>query len=193
MRFTQGDVEKLAAEVRERTTLEDDELVTGVEIAVRLYGRESIVMIRTGAARLDGERLLIPQDHPDINFAVMHEAFHRECIALGIRFASIKEQERAANSFAAAILAPPQTMRRAYAIIGEHIKQLALVFGISQTSTVLRLGEVNATERAVVTATGNVLARGGRVRKLLEGGGPGLVKVRLRGGIDEGRTAVRVR
>jgi hypothetical protein len=72
---------------------------------------------------------------------------------------------------------------------------------LSQTATFLRLGEVLRDERAVVTRSGNVLvrtqgafpwasvpvvdvARGKRW--------PGLSRAHLRGGIDDGRVALRV-
>ena len=71
---------------------------------------------------------------------------------------------------------------------------------ISQTSTVLRLGEVRGDPRAVVTRTGHVFVRNQSPTLTRERaaavahGRPvrGVAKARLRGGIDEGRVALRV-
>jgi len=82
-----------------------------------------------------------------------------------------------------------------------HLRPIAKTFGLSQTATQLRLAEVLGDERAVVTANhANVLVRGrgwGSVPVLRIAAGqarrPDVAKVTLRGGIDEGRVALRRR
>lgn len=190
--FTQREIERLATDFRHRrANLRDDELVTGAELATRAFGADCVRFVESGMAWLDGLTLVIPADHPDLNFITIHESFHRVCIESAITFATSEESERAANAFAAAVLAPRKTVLHAYSMLGEKLRPLAKVFGLSQTSTVLRLAEVQRRPRAVVTKSGNVLAHSDRVRCLLADGAPGLKKTRLRGGIDEGRVAVR--
>lgn len=83
----------------------------------------------------------------------------------------------------------------------DNIKPLGKRFGLSQTSVHLRLAEVLGDDRALVTANQNhVMSRGdgwatvpvvgvahGRVKR------PDIAKATLRGGIDEGRIALRRR
>lgn len=91
-------------------------------------------------------------------------------------------------------------MRVAYAFFGERPDVIAERLRISQTSTVLRLGEVRGEPRAVVTKTGHVFVRNQSPTLTRERaaavahGRPvrGVAKARLRGGIDEGRVALRV-
>lgn len=197
------DLERLAKEVRKIAGLEDDELLLAPEIAGRVLGPNGVTFGATGTvARLAGGRIVVPLDHRDLNFAVAHELGEWALRDLALYRGGHVERERAANYLGAAIIAPAETMRRAHDWFGEKLHPLAKTFAISQTSAVLRLAEVRGDERAVVTKTGHVLlrtqgtfpwadvpvvdvARGGRWR--------GLAKARLRGGIDEGRIALRVR
>ncbi len=111
-------------------------------------------------------------------------------------------EERAANYVGAAILAPPRAVRAAHNQWGERrLKTMARAFAMSQTAMVLRLAEVLADERAVVTQDGGWYLRtiGGYAwdqLALVDIVHPtyrikGLAKATLRGGIDEGRVALR--
>ena len=95
---------------------------------------------------------------------------------------------------------PSPLVRAAYELFGERHDVMAERLRISQTSTVLRLGEVRGDPRAVVTRTGHVFVRNQSPTLTRERaaavahGRPvrGVAKARLRGGIDEGRVALRV-
>lgn len=200
---TPDDLERLAREVRSIAGLDNDELLLAPEIAARVLGTVGVVFGEAGTvARLDGRRIIVPIDHGDLNFATAHELAEWALRDIALFRGTHVERERAANYVGAAILAPAEVVRRAHDYFGERLRPLARTFALSQTSAVLRLAEVRRDERAVVTKNGNVLlrtqgtfpwadvpvvevARGGRWR--------GLAKARLRGGIDEGRIALRVR
>jgi hypothetical protein len=195
------DLERLANLVRRQARVSDDDLLLAPEIAARVLGEDGITFSAAGGVPyLDGDRIVVPEDHPDLNFAVAHElaewALREHAKYRGPHVL----RERAANYLAAAILAPAPTVRRAHAHFGEKLRTIAKTFALSQTSTALRLAEVRRGERAVVTRSGYVLlrthgsfgwqdvpildvARGRRWK--------GLVRTRLRGGIDEGRVALR--
>jgi hypothetical protein len=151
-------------------------------------------------ARLIGHAIVIPKGHLDLNFAVAHECAEWALRELVVWTGGHAAKERAANSIAAAMLAPPIVVTKAYARHGEDVRALAKVFGLSQTSTILRLAEVEGRGRAVVTLSGHVLSR--RIRQPTASlvlaarartATPGLARTRLRGGIDDGRVALRVR
>ncbi len=199
----QLEFEILAGELRGLARLGDDDLELAPQIAARILGSGGVVFGAIGtSARLEGDQIVVPPDHPDLNFAVAHELAEWGLREL-VRFkGSHIDKERAANSVGAALLAPRNTMLRAHAHYGERLRSIANTFALSQTGVVLRLAEVCGDERAVVTASGNVLvrtqgvfpwadvpvvsvARGARWR--------GLAKTSLRGGIDEGRVALRAR
>lgn len=208
VRGVQRELEGLAREVRRRAGLNDDELALAPTIAERVLGRPiRIVPSLSTAACISFEdgraRILLREVRPDSNFDIAHELGHyalREIAGY-----SGADEERYANQIAAAMLAPSEVVR---AVRRRHggglrpIRPLACATLISQTSAQLRLGEVLEDERAVVTKNGNVLvrsqgafpwadvpiidvARGGQYR--------GLAKAKLRGGIDEGRVALRAR
>lgn len=202
--------ERLAREIRERAGLRDADNERSTVIVVRHLGPDGIKLdselqgsayLRT---RLDGGyQIVIHPALPDLRFALMHELSHygiREIAGWSLR---ADDEERGANYTAAAILAPPSSVRRAFAHFGNdlhRLKDMAEVFGLSQTSMQLRLAEVLGDERAIVTARNNVIARGTgwvpeRAVALARGRrrSPGVAKVMLRGGIDEGRVALRAR
>lgn len=198
------ELERLAREIRALARLGDDDLPLAPTIAERILGPDAVLFGLPGTtSRLDGLRIIVPPEHPDLNFAVAHELAEwglREIMRYAGPHA---EKELAANYVAAALLAPPSTVRRAYSAFGESLKPIAKAFGLSQTSATLRLAEVRGDERAVVTKRGNVILRSqgsfpwadvpvlqvahGRERWR------GLAKAHLRGGIDEGRVALRAR
>lgn len=203
------ELELLAREVRRRAGLKDDELELATRIAARVLGPDAIAFdgAMKGAAylrrTLDGYQIVVNPGARDVRFHVAHELGEWALRALARFDGSELQRERAANYLAAAILAPDSAVRRAHAAHGERIRALASQFGLSQTSVVLRLAEVNGDERAVVTRTGNVLIRTqgafpwARVPVVDVARGDArwarLAKSRLRGGIDEGRVALRVR
>lgn len=209
MKGEQLELEELAREVRRRAGLADDELEYATLIAARVLGPQGITKNPNmhGAAILrrtiDGWQIVINPNGPDVRFSIAHELGEWALKTLAKFEGTEVERERAANYIAAAILAPEQVVKRAHAAVGERIRVLASEFGLSQTSMVLRLAEVRGDERAVVTRTGNVLirtqgtfawadvpiidvARGSTRWR-------GLSKAQLRGGIDEGRVALRVK
>lgn len=201
----QRDVEGLAAAVRRRAGVGDDEIVHAAEIAERVLGTRVIVAPDSPVSgrllrHADGRyRVLLREVGPDANFDVAHELGHYALRVLaGYRGAY---EERLASQVGAALIAPPGVVRAARAAHGRFmrpVRPLADVLLLSQTATHLRLGEVLEDGRAVVTRTGNVLhgdgefwsedaalvavARGARRR--------GIRKARLRGGIDDGRVAI---
>lgn len=217
MKGEQLELEQLALRIRERAGLAEDDFADAVGIVTRLLGPTAIVYdehIRLLAdrelhhqatylrRRPDGTfEIAIRPGAPDLRFRLLHEVAHVELASMGF---SLADEEKAANYVAAAVMAPAQMMRRAHDHIGERLKPIAKAFGLSQTATQLRLGEVLEDERVVVTKNGNVFVRS-------QGAFPwadvpivdvarsgvrwkGLAKAQqLRGGIDEGRIALRAR
>lgn len=202
-------MEALAGEVRRRAGLADGQLELATRIAARVLGPDGVAIdpALRGAAYLcrtgDGFQIVVNPGARDVRFHVAHELGEWALRTLARFTGTHAQRERAANYIAAAILAPAPDVRRAHAALGERVGPIADAFGLSQTSTVLRLAEVRGDERAVVTRTGNVLVRSqgafpwadvpvvdvarGEARWI------GLSKAKLRGGIDEGRVALRVR
>jgi Zn-dependent peptidase ImmA (M78 family) len=201
------DLEDLARAVRRMAGLSDDELPTAPVIVARVLGPDTIQLVPElhGYGYLqrteDGSfRILVRPDRPDLNFTIAHELGHWALRELAGFQGEVVEEERAANYLAGAILAPPPMVHRAHSQWGEKVRTIARAFGVSQTAMVLRLAEVRQEERAVVTRTGNVLARGmlwSRVPVVDIARGDrrwrGLAKATLRGGIDDGRIALRVK
>lgn len=203
------ELESLAGEVRRRAGLDDDELELATRIAARLLGQHAIALDRElhGPAYLrrtdTGFQIVVNPGARDVRFHVAHELGEWALRTIARFEGTEAQRERAANYLAAAILAPSTAVRRAHARVGERIGMLASTFGLSQTSVVLRLAEVRGDERAVVTRTGNVLLRTQGAFPWAEvpivevarmgRGWRGLVPARLRGGIDEGRVAFRLK
>lgn len=208
MRGEQLELELLAQEIRRRAGLHDDELAVATRIAARLLGPEGITANPnlTGPAYLrrtdEGWQIVVNPGARDVRFHVAHEIGEWALKTIARFDGGEADRERAANYIAAALLAPEAAVRRVHAAVGERVKTIASRFQMSQTAIVLRLAEVQGDERAVVTRNGNVLvrtqgafpwadvplidvARGARWR--------GLAKTQLRGGLDEGRVALRVR
>ncbi len=199
------ELESVAEEVRRRAHVASTELPLASEIAVRLLGARGFAFGHPAAgARLIGNRIIVPPNHPDLNFVIGHELGEwalRELVGYRDRG---PEKEAAANYIAAAIIAPREAVRAAHKQYGERIAKLARAFVMSQTAMFLRLAEVLSDERAVLTVSGNVLSRGTALRlvSLREAARyvarypaklPGVARARLRGGIDEGRIAFRWR
>jgi hypothetical protein len=198
------DLERLAQEVRGIASLDDDDLLLAPEIAERILGSRGVTFGPAGTvAFFDGLRIVIPIDHRDLNFAVAHE-LGEWALAHVARFRGDHvARERAANYLGAAIVAPASMVRRAHAFWGEQLETIAKAFALSQTGAALRLAEVRGDERAVVTKNGHVLVRSqgafpwndvpvvavARSRERWQG----LAKAQLRGGIDEGRIALRAK
>jgi len=204
---TQSELELLADEVRRIAGLDDDDFVVATRLAARLLGPNAVALDTTqcNPAYLrvldDGYQIVINPASGDMRFHVAHEVAEWALRSIAKFDGPHVLREQAADRLAAAILAPRAAVRSAHATIGERIPKLAARFGISQTAIVLRLAEVHGDERAVVTRTGNVMIR-------TQGAFPwaevpvvsvargearwaGLAKAKLRGGIDEGRVALR--
>ncbi len=171
-------------------------------IVARVIGPNTIRIVpslKTEAclAVVDGRyRVVLREIGRDSNFAIAHELAHWAMRELAHTVPDGNE-ERQANYLGAAILAPPRAVTSAHRFYGEKPRALADAFGLSQTSTILRLGEVRHDERAVMTRNGHRLLRSeGRFAwETVELRGvthvAGLTRARLRGGIDEGRIAWR--
>lgn len=185
---------------------EDDAIVSLVDVVTHWMGPRSIETVdrmvgRAALVTVDGRaRIVAHRGAPDLRFAVAHELGHWALRTVARAELGHAEEERAANTFAAALLAPSPLVRAAYELFGERHDVMAERLRISQTSTVLRLGEVSGDPRAVVTRTGHVFVRNQSPTLTRERaaavahGRPvrGVAKARLRGGIDEGRVALRV-
>lgn len=190
-------------ELRKLARLRDDDLQLAPQIAARILGSSGVVFGAAGTvARLEGHQIVVPQDHPDMNFAIAHELAEWGLREIAKFKGGHVEKERAANSVGAAILAPRAIVLIAHAHYGERLRPLSRTFAISQTNVVLRLAEVCGDERAVVTLSGHVFMRSQGafpwadvpIVKVARGDSwCGLAKTRLRGGIDEGRIALRAR
>lgn len=209
MKGEQLELELLAREIRRTAGLDDEEIATATQIAARVLGPSGVAVdpMLAGTAylrRIDGGwQIVVNPGARDVRFHVAHELGEWALRTLATFKGDDASRERAANYLAAAILAPERLVRRVHAEFGERVRTIATTIGLSQTSTVLRLAEVVGDERAVVTRTGNILVR-------TQGAFPwadvpvidvargearwqGLAKTQLRGGIDEGRVALRVR
>jgi hypothetical protein len=203
------DLDDLAMAVRRRAGLEDDDFAIATDIAVALVGRRNLIVDPELAGStyfrcIGGEyQIVLRLDAPDVRFRVTHEAAHVALRAIAEVQLAPADEERAANYLAAAILAPRDLVKNAHTHFGERPRRMAKLFGLSQTAMVLRLAEVLEDERAVVTRSGNVLFRssGGLQWSDIpavdiargEVCWKGLAKAQLRGGIDEGRVALRKR
>ncbi len=196
------DYEELAAVVRRRAGVGAEDLPLATEIACRILGPKRVVFGLAGtSARFEHGRIIVPVDHRDVNFVVAHELAHWALETIAGFTGTFLETEDAANFVGAAICAPADLVRRAHAHYVEDILPLSKVFGLSQTCTTLRLGEVLHSSRAVVTVTGRVLARDAawrthipaleiaRGRMTMKG----VRKVRFEPGldVDQGRVSLR--
>lgn len=204
LRMEQGDVEAMALEVRRKSGASDEQVISLTTTIEAHMGPGSVEMVDAmvghGALVRVGERhrIMLRRGYRDIRFVAAHEFAHWVFASLGLRMEHV-EEERAANTFAAALLAPAALVRKAYGFFGERTETIAERLKLSQTSAVLRLAEVRGDARAVVTRSGHVLMRGTaqtltreRATEAARGKAPrGLAKARLRGGIDEGRVALR--
>lgn len=200
----QCDVECLAADARRMAGVGSDEIVRAPVLIAALLGADAVAVapsLRTSACLtvVGGRyRILIREFGSDTNFDLMHEGAH--AILRGFLRYEGGNEERMANALAAALLASPRAVRRWRTNIGEQLGELSSAFGLSQTAMFLRLAEVQGDERAIVTRSGNVIVRSqgafpwattpvlDRSKKPWRG----VRKTRLRGGIDEGRVALRV-
>lgn len=214
MKGEQLELEGLAREVRRRAGLGPEVFETAARIAVGVLGEDGLAVDRDLPipAYLQetptGWQIVVNPGASDLRFHVAHELGEWALRELARFSGDHVARERAANYIAAAILAPEPAILAVHAELGERVRSIASRFQMSQTATVLRLAEVVGDERAVVTKTGNVLirtrgvfpwadipvvdlARDKRWKGLART--HGLERATLRGGIDEGRVALRVR
>lgn len=199
-----------AERVRQIAGVDEDAIVDAAELAIRLIGPDSVVIVDSLAcgARLrwtpSGYRIELRDGLPDMNFACAHEVAHWALRTLE-RYEG-PDEERFANYVGAALLMPRSVVRDGTRFYGrglESVAPLAEAALVSQTAANLRLGEVLRDERAVVTRSGHVLRSAEdafeepdrlvvrRARRAPET--PGLARANLRGGIDEGRIAIHAR
>ena len=203
--LTDVEIEALAIEIRRAAGASDEAVISVVDVVVHWMGAGSVDVVdrmvgRASLVVVNGTpRIMAKRGAADLRFAVAHELGHwalRYLVRIALDHVT---EERAANTFAAALLAPAVLVHRAYAFFGENIGVAADRLHLSQTSLALRLGEVRGDPRAVVTRSGHVFTRNAnatltreRAVDAVRGRAPrGLAKARLRGGIDEGRVALR--
>ena len=199
-------IEALALDLRRGAGFLDDENVFVSEVIAHWLGDDGVELVptmlgRAALIRANGRyRIVAKSGATDLRFALAHELGHWALrVHAGATFDHRASEECAANTFAAVLLAPGALVQKAYAFFGERHETIATKLSISQTATVLRLGEVRGDPRAVVTRSGHVFVRnqnavldGPRAVRAARGvAGRGLAKARLRGGIDEGRVALR--
>lgn len=201
----------LASELRRLADLAEDAVALAPRIAVGVLGtairiaptlESSACLARAGS----GYEIFIRSVGPDTNFDIAHELGHYALKVIA-RYTG-PDEERFANQVAANVLAPRALVRdvvRAYGRGLRPIRPLARTVQISQTAAHFRLGEVLEDGRVVLTqrnhhvlvrSTGasidwtqvpiTEVARGKRRWK-------GIARAELRGGIDEGRVALRAR
>lgn len=128
-----------------------------------------------------GYRASLPR--PYANHGIVHEIGHIFMKRLGV-----EDSEDGADYIAAGVLMPAKDFRVRLREVGEDPTQLALPFGVTETSAALRLGEVNGVPVAVVAPL-IVRVRGPEewnwgsdpvVRQLSRTGGAGVIKAKLR-------------
>lgn len=161
------EIERVAMDIRRGAGF-GDERVVHVGATVRHWMGVDVAMVEPGQLQLgtlvragDGWQIVVVDTAMDPRFVASHELGHwvfRHL--LGMTFPSLDDEERAANVFAAVLLAPAKLVTRAHAHFGEDVRAIAKGLHISQTSTVLRLGEVRGEDRGVVTPGGRTLLRG---------------------------------
>lgn len=194
--------EELAREVRARARLEPDEVAPSGLVARRLLGPKAVTEIprfRTEGlfTFVEGQpRIFVRRGAPDRNFLIAHELGHWAVHEFRI---DVENEEDAANMIGAAIVAPPNALRRARDSIGEKLAKLARIFEATQSMIWLRLGEVLGDERALVTEHSVRFRSAGAfpwyepaVRAWARGRPPsGVRKAVLRTGYDSGRITLR--
>lgn len=208
--WIERELESVAAELRRRANLRSDELALAPSIAERVLGAPVAIAptLRTSAclARVhDSYQIFLQEIGPDSNFDIAHELAHYALREIAHYVGP--DEERLANQLAAMLLAPTSVVR---AICEKHgtklrpIRPLAKAARISQTAAHLRLGEVLRDARLIVTKrSGFILTRRTGITDweqlpILEIAGgqrevSGVLRAELRGGIDEGRVALRAR
>lgn len=199
--------EGLARELRRAAGIAPGDIVRAEQIAEPLVGPVIRFRLRGAEAMLvevhGSPRIVVRPGVDDENFCVAHELGHYALRHLAGLRPTFDEEERQANMLAAAILAPAFPLRQArqhFGTCARALASIAVLFGMSQTATVLRFAEADDENRAVVTRSGYVMMRGrsetpwasdDQARSWARARAPrGLVKVRLRGGIDDGRVAL---
>ncbi len=199
----QREIDYVAAKFRARAGLGSADVLPAYDIAVRMFGRNVVRaaprMLTPACVVWDDGRPTIyvrPTPCPDLNFHLGHELGH-----VALRLAGFDgtrhEEEAIASKIGAAIVAPPEALRRATVWYGGALHRVAPCFLLSQTSTALRLGEAFGEQRAVVTKSGVVLARNipqdhGVIVRWARKPPPTVKRTRLAGGVDRGRVALHV-
>ncbi len=192
------EVEKLATRIRRLVGLASDEIAYGTRFSAALLGPNHVALdphlpVRGLLERRDrGWFIILRELDSDFNFTITHEVAHYVLRVLAGYRGLALEEERLADSLAAALLAPAGAVRKAHKFFGDDYPKLARPFTISQTSLVLRLGEVLEDERGIITRSGHRLVGFQRSFPWARVDSPGVVKAPLHGGIDVGRTAVRL-
>lgn len=188
----QRDLERLAKAIRERAGLGADAFVDAVDVTTRIVGSTSIVFDPTvGDATFLRRRrdehweIVFGPDATDIRFRLLHETAHVVIDEEQIQM-SREEEERAANYIAAAVMAPPDLVRRAHEHYGEKLAPIARTFGMTLKTTRLRLGEVHILLRTqgALPWTDAPVSEIGRLRGLAKAAidGAGARRVRKRQG-----------
>jgi len=187
--LAEGDAEAL----RRMAGLEADEVASPLWIARKLLGADGVRDVRMAGryatlARVGDRRIIAVNPRlpdPVYQWAVGHELGH------WIRGSGHGEQgceEQACHYVAAALLMPRAAFLGAYRRRGHDaasVHQLALAFGVTDTSAALRIGETDGKPIAVV-APHRVFARGdtdwpeeAAIRQWAKRGAPSVTRSRL--------------
>lgn len=200
-------LESLAEDIRGVAGVSGDDLVLVTVLIGAVMGPGAIILnerLRGQAyLRPNPARIIINPRTPDFRFVAMHELSHWLLRTIAGFTGSAREEERYANYLAAAMLAPRELLHRAHTDAAGDVRKIARRFGLSQTAAALRVAEVQGGELAVVTRSGNVMVRTNGAfpwesTPVLEiardrATHNGLVKTRLRGGIDAGRIVLQAK
>lgn len=199
-------LEGLADDIRRRAGVDPDGFVWTTKVAQKLLGDAAIALERELLAPVylrpvdDGWQIVLNPESDEPRFHVACALAQWALRTLMGCTGSETQFDWASRYVAAAFLAPERVVRHSYERLGEDYRLIAKIFHVSQATIVLRIAELHGLERVVVVRSGAAHIRTtgafpwertplaavakGSVRY------PGIVRKRLRGGLDEGRVAL---
>lgn len=148
---TTDDLERLAAEIRNRCGLAHDDFASAVDVTARIVGPMAIVIDpNVGDSTLLRRRrdmrweIVIALGQPDLAHRLLHEVAHVVMIEKPLHL-PLEEEERAANYIAQAVMAPPDLVRLAHAHHRGRVRPIAKTFGMSPEFMRRRIRDVLAS------------------------------------------------
>lgn len=187
--FDPGDLEGLVDQLYERLGYSRDDAKRPSTLARLLYGPKSLQYVPHMRAQghcgmLNGAPLIVlrsGQSRARQEDTIGHEMWH---IETGVGHGECQDAEFAADYFSAALQMPRRAYQKRINRVGADWTQLALDFGVTQTSACLRAGEVEG--RAIAVVANVVRARGDmqrhterEIRGFVRQPAPGVVSARL--------------